>query len=345
MLFALAMMLASATTSIAQSYAEQMVPVAVCVPNVGKYASVRSILENKLNIVATEQGMTGSNYSPRFVMYPVISVLDTRRTTNPPVLTLVELQVNVYIADYIDDNRFASTSFILKGGGQSEEKAYMDAVKKINNNAELQRFVSEAKSRILNYYNGMCDKMLLEANTMSQNHNYDKAMQILGSIPQASTCFENGQELLQSVYRQYYKHDCASLLQSAKACVASRNMHDALLYISDIYPDCDCYEEARIVYNDVVKYINNQEQQAYHDKKQQRELQYEKEQRELEREHELQLLGLAVELSQYQSDRQIQNLKDERAFQIARISAMNSFNISDGTVIQDYVNSLINPYW
>ena len=329
----------------AQSREESMIPVAVYVPDVGKYASVQSILETKLNLIATEHGMTGSTYHPQFVMYPTISVLDEQRTTTPPVMTIVQLQVNVYIADYLNDNRFASTSFTVKGGGKSEEKAYMDAVKKINNNADLQRFVSQGKQRILEYYNTMCDKIITEANALSQTKEYDRAMAALGSIPKTASCFDESRDALVSVYGQYYTNNCEHLLQLARASAASRDMEKALMYISDIPSDCSCHAAALELYGEIVSYVKEQERQKRQDVQEQKEFERQKAMADQEWRHKREMLLMGMTLYQYQHEQRVQERREERAYEIARISAMNSINISNGAVIRDYVNSQINPYW
>lgn len=328
----------------AQRKEESMIPIAVYVPETGKYASVHSILETKLNLIVTEHGMTGSSYHPQFVLFPAISVLDVQRTTTPPVMTIVQLQVNLYIADYLNDNRFASTSFIIKGSGRSEEKAYMDAVKKINNNAEMQRFVSQGKQRISDYYNTMCDKIIKDAIALSQSKEYDRAMAALGSIPNTTACFEESRAVLVNVYGQYYTNNCEHLLQLARASAASRNMEESLMYISDIPSDCSCHEEAMELYGEIVNYAKEQERQRHQDVQEQREFERQKAMADLEWQHEWELLSLGMTLYEYQHEQRIQERREERAFEIARISAMNSINFSNGAVISNYVNSQINPY-
>ena len=343
--FLMVIVYANSGMIIAQSKSEAMIPIAICVPDVGKYASVRSILENKLNLIATEHGMTGSNYNPQFVLYPSISVLDVQRTTTPPVMTVVHLQVNLYIADYLNDNRFASTSFTVKGGGKSEEKAYMDAVKKINNNSDLQRFVSEGKRRISDYYNTMCDHIITEATTLSKTKNYDRAMALLGSVPNTAKCFDKSRTAMVNVYSQYYTNNCAHLLQMAMASTAARNIEEALTYISDIPSDCSCYSDAMQLYSEIVHYVEEQERQKRLDEQEQRDFEREQAMAGLEWRHKRELLLMGLSLYEYQHEQQIQERREERAFEIARISAMNSINISNGAVIRDYVNSQINPRW
>lgn len=329
----------------AQTTGDPFVPIAVYVPNIGKYASVHAILESRLNVVASRYGMTGGSYNPRFVMYPEITVLDEQRTAAPPVLTLVQLQVNVYIADYVDNKRFASASFIVKGGGQSEEKAYMDAVKKINDNAELQRLVSEGKRRIADYYNTMCDKIIIEANSLAAENQFVEALSLLSGAPQASTCFESSRYALVKIYQKYMDYDCGRLLQLAKASYASRNIEEALLYISDINPNSVCYNEAQGLYQDLLNYVVDVETQRHQEKIEERNRQHEIQQQQIEHRHELEVLKLGLAYSTYQHEQRVEQQKADRAYEIARILAKNTISFSDGSTVENYVNSLINPNW
>lgn len=334
--FALAFPLVSG----AQSKTE-MLSVAVCVPNTGYYASFCSVLESRLNLMVTQNGITGNKDNPRFVLYPTVSVLDIQRTSTPPVMTIVQLQINLYIADYLNDNRFASTSFIVKGSGQSEEKAYIDAVKKINNNDKVQAFIYEGKQRICSYYDTMCDKIIKEAMTMAQAKHYEDAMCTLISIPPNASCFEESHNAMMTVYDQFYRNNCEHILQLAKVSYANRDMEEALMYISDIPSDCSCNLEVELLYHNIISYIDNQEMQN----QQIRQVELEREQElrlaELEWEREKELLHMGLSLLEYQNNQYVQNKKEQRAYEVIRILAKNSISIMDGSAIRDYVNSQI----
>lgn len=305
----------------AQQEAESMIPIAVCVPESIEFPSVATVLESRLNTAAMRGGLAGGEYAPRFVMFPIISVLSEQRTTTPPIMTIVELEVSVYIADYKDEHRYAATSFTVKGGGQSKEKAYIDAVKKIGDNKQMQGFVQEGRKRILDYYNTMCEKMLDEANALAVARKYIDAFSLIAEIPQVSACFSNSRTRMAELYSQYYDLNCSADLEKAKSLYAQRDITGALDNLSAIYPGCQCYTEAQKLYSDIVKYVENEEAEVRNAAKEEAKNAREDSKNDRLREHELALKALEVELAAHQEKDLQEQMMADRAYELAKMTA------------------------
>lgn len=289
---------------------EYNVPIAVYIPSSIEQPAVRSLLENKLSMIVSQNGMSDDQLNPRFIIYPKISVLATERTTTPPVLTLVELQVSFFIADYVDNKKFASTSFTVKGGGQSEERAYLDAVKKIRNNAEIEKCLSMGKQKIMDYYNQFCDKVLLEATELVKQEQFYESITTLYSIPMASDCFEKAQSIITEAYAQSLQYNCEQNLHEAEKYFATREIRKALEKLSLVENVCECREQANKLYDNILAYIQAKEKEAKEERDQERALQLEREIRD----YNLILKSMDYAIQEVQKEREYIQYKRENNF-------------------------------
>lgn len=256
------------------------VPIAVYIPSSIEHPTVRNLLENRLSLIVSQNGMSDDQFNPRFIIYPTISVLAEERTTTPPILTIVELQVNIFIADFVDNKKFASTSFTVKGGGQSEERAFLDAVKKIKNNSDIERCLASGKQKIVEYYDQICDKVILQANEMIKQDQFYESVILLNSIPMASDCFENAQTAITQSYYRFAQQNCERNLREAEKYYAMHDIRKSLEIIALIGNECDCRQDANNLYNNILGYIQTREAEAKAEKDQAKALALERELRD-----------------------------------------------------------------
>lgn len=82
----------------------KLVPIAVVIPEQTdmNFESVNNLLENKLSFIVNQNGLTDKMQSPRFMIFPQIAIEEKEYTTTAPVKTVLVLNVNLYIADYLD---------------------------------------------------------------------------------------------------------------------------------------------------------------------------------------------------------------------------------------------------
>ncbi len=249
-------------TAIFAQSSENNVPIAVYIPSSIEQPAVRNLLENRLGLIVSQNGMSDDQYNPRFIIYPTISVLTEERTTTPPVLTVVELQVNFFIADFVDNKKFASTSFTVKGGGQSEERAFLDAVKKIRNNSEIEKCLASGKQKIIEYYNQVCDKVIIQANELINQNQFYESILLLNSIPMSSDCFEKAQTTITQSYERFTQQNCERNLSEAEKYYAAQNIRKSLEMIALIGNECGCRQQANNLYNNILSDIHAKEEEA-----------------------------------------------------------------------------------
>lgn len=214
-------------------------------------ASAVKMLKNKLDQVATKNGMGGSEVNPRFIITAAVNITTKDIIPGPPQMIAQNLDITFFIGDAVDNVKFSSTTFSLKGVGTNETKAFIAAFKTINpNKAELKELIEEAKGKIVAYYNSKCDFVKKEAATMVSQGNYDGAIYNLSLIPEVcQVCYYECLDLTTNYYQQKIDADCAKKLQESNAIWAGGRNGAAAQKCAEIlktvYPTANCQADLK----------------------------------------------------------------------------------------------------
>lgn len=218
--------------------------------------TARVHLSNKINAVLAANGMLSVNYMNRFVLYVVATPLTKDIVPGPPMQIAQNLEYTMYILDNIEQKVFATYAFDSKGVGTNENKAYMDAIKRIRpNKAEMEAFVKQGRERIANYYNAEVENYIAKAKSLAQMKKYEEALFVLNCIPSVCDQYYTVLEVAAIIYQMYIDQKCVENLSLAKATWMSQQNSEGAAqtaqYLSQIYPDASCYEEAQKLYYEV----------------------------------------------------------------------------------------------
>ena len=179
----------------------------------------RTQLESKLTQIATAYGMGGSDANPRFIITAKVNVLTKDVISGPPQMIAQNLDITVYIGDGMDNILFSSSTISVKGVGTNENKAYIDAIKKLNpKSRELETCINEGKQKIIDYYSTNCNFLIKEAMIMCNKGEYDAAMAKLAAVPQVcGECYYACLDTLQYIFQQKIDKECLVKMREAKA--------------------------------------------------------------------------------------------------------------------------------
>jgi len=219
----------------------------------------KSILENKLSQITTNYGMGGATLNPRFVLMCNLALLSKDIVAGPPQMFVQNIELTLFIADALDNKKFANASFTLKGVGTNEAKAYIDAISKMNiKNPEIKSFIEEGKSKIVNYYNTQCDFIIKDAISLSKRGEFDAAMLKLVMVPDVcEKCYVTCMDTLQSIYQKKIDKECLVIMRDAKTTwMANQNSAGAervAEIINSISPFSTCEPDA----SSLMKQIQN----------------------------------------------------------------------------------------
>lgn len=219
-----------------------LIPYVASNSNIPSYAT--SVLNNKLNQIVTRHGVGGISSVPRFVI--TINLMEISREvtpTAPPQMSLI-LSPTIYIGDAQTGDLYASCQINdVKGVGGNENKAYLDAIKKINvNNPDVVQCIHTGKTRIIEYYNSNIDFILAEAESLTASQHYDDAMMLLASVPDVcKDAYEQAMKKISDVYQAKIDKEGAQLYNEAYALWSSNKSKDSALQVVELLSQINPY--------------------------------------------------------------------------------------------------------
>ena len=231
--------------------------------------AARSILANKLNQIVTQNGMGGAANNERFIITANVNVISKDLTATAPPMTALVLEVTLYIGDGFVGTKFSSTSISVKGVGESETKAYISALKGISpTNSNIQSFVGNGKSKIIEYYNSKCDFIIKEVQTLVSQNNFEEAIFKLTSVPEVcKECYDKCMDAVGPIYQKQIDRECKSKLMDANtawnAAQDSYGADTAGGILAQIDPNASCYKEALALSNKIAQRIKEIDQRDW----------------------------------------------------------------------------------
>jgi hypothetical protein len=230
--------------------------------------NAKKTLKDRMQKIITKNGM-GSAKNTRFIMTANVRELNLEQSETAPVIYIYNLEVNFYIGDGIDGTLFSSCSMEVKAAGDSKEKAYMAALKKIKaTDPQYQAFIDEGKKRIVDYYTAKCDFIITQAQTKAKNQDFDAAIAELMQVPDVcKACYDKCMAAAQPIYQEKINHDGAKLLAEAKniwnAGQDAAAAEAAGPILAQINPQSKVFPEATKLGNDIAKRVKELDQREW----------------------------------------------------------------------------------
>ena len=248
-IISLAILFAGALGLKAQS--ECVIPMMVLIPDqVDSLAPMaQAKLESKMRQMLTKSGMEGG---ARFSNFCVVAnvVEDSKQVIAGarPVVALT-LELELFVGNNYTGEKFASTAITLNGAGNNESKAYTAAFGSINaSNAQLQRFVKDAKRKVMDYYETQVPNILRQARSFAIQNNFEEALCLLTSVPTCCSQYDEVEHCMLDIFQSYIDYDCAVKVNKARAIWnASQDKEGAALagaYLAAIDPGSTCRGDA-----------------------------------------------------------------------------------------------------
>lgn len=208
-----------------------------------------SVLYQALNRVATENGLTTESPTSPFVLTAHCDVLDKSNLPGPPIQTLYNLGITLYMADTYTQKKFGTAYITLDGVGTGEVKSYINAFRRISaSNTQITNLINRGKKSMMNYYDSQYANIIKEAKRQESLQNYEEALAMVLSIP---VCSKGGDQASKYGLQLYTKHlDRMNLflLNKAKALWTAgqdqQTAYDVCALLAQIDPDAACYGEA-----------------------------------------------------------------------------------------------------
>lgn len=179
--------------------------------------NAKKTLKDRMQKIITKNGM-GSAKNTRFIMTANVRELNLEKSETAPVIYIYNLEVNLYIGDGIDGTLFSSCSLEVKAAGDSKDKAYMAALKKIKaSDPQYQTFINEGKKKIVDYYTAKCDFIITKAQAKAKNQDFDAAIAELMQVPDVcKECYDKCMAAAQPIYQEKINQEGVKLLAEAR---------------------------------------------------------------------------------------------------------------------------------
>jgi hypothetical protein len=222
------------------------IAIAAIVPDeAGVPGGAQRMLQNKLMQVASQNGL-GAIEGSQFVMVPMVSIINKDVTPTAPPMVSLNIEVTLYIVDIVSRNIYSQTSIPLKGVGNSEERAYTQALNGINpRHGQFRGFVEKGKEKIIEYYNSQCDVIISTSKALAGQKKFEEALFTLLSVPDVSReCFDKCMAISIDVYQEYANQKCNEYLSAARAAWAGKELSKVEESLGKITPDMACYPQS-----------------------------------------------------------------------------------------------------
>lgn len=192
-----------------------------------------------------------------------LDVIDEHIISGAPIKTVLNLSMTFSVCDIKDGKRFSSISIDLNGVGNSKGKAYNNAIHKLKaQNKSLLNFTSRAKDEIVGYYNKNFKTIIKKAESEAALRNYEEAMYRLLCIPACCIGYDEAMVKVRVIYKQFIDQQCHENIAQAQAawmCGYTReNAAVASIFLSEIYPDAACYEEAMDLVAEIKRHMGEE---------------------------------------------------------------------------------------
>lgn len=176
----------------------------------------------KMLQMAAQNGISGLNASPNFVMGAEIVETKRMATGTAPQKMIVEYELTYKVMNVKTGDVYGTVSQDIHGVGQSFEDAMMNAVNEIKNTASIQQFLKTSCDRIVKWYDENVPVIKNQVETAKAKGDFDLASAILSSVPeQAKVAMEYVNEEHPVVLSAMLHKHAADLLSGMEAEIAS----------------------------------------------------------------------------------------------------------------------------
>lgn len=210
---------------------------------------ISDILTTRLATAVTATGVTADVNYGQFFVTGKMNHIYKETLPGPPMQFAIHTTLTLYIGDIVNQQVYATKSFDLRGVGNSEERALINALSRLNGkNKDLQDFVQSGKQKIVDHFDKNYTAYLQKARRAASLDNSDEALYHATLIPECSRGYAEASALVLSVYRSSIDKIGKALLLKAKAAWSShpdgKGAATAFSYLTLIDSEASCYQEA-----------------------------------------------------------------------------------------------------
>ena len=237
--------------------------------NIAIPTEAKNFLITKLNQIASNNGMGGSQANPRFIITANVNVGTKDIIAGPPQMIAQNLDVTLFIGDAFTNTIFSNTTLSMKGVGINKNKAFIDALKTFNpKNKEVIAFLEDGKTKIINYYSTNCDFIIKDAQTLADQFKFSEAIYELIIVPDVcKECYFKAKDAATLIFNKKIDSDCTEKLKEAKLIWAAEPTENGALKASaimiSIIPSANCKTEINKLASEIKNKLQLEQKKKY----------------------------------------------------------------------------------
>lgn len=220
--------------------------------------NAKKTLNQKLLQIATQNGF-GATGGP-FVL--TANVIEENKTVSGtiPAQFIVDLEVSVYIVNLTENILVAETSFNVRGMDVSENKAYNNAINRINaRTPAVRQFMASSREKIIDYYAGRIPALIAKAQSLSDRGEYEEAISVLAVIPENLAEYPMVAEKMTALYTAMVDRYADMAIQDAKGKIALKNYSAAVDALMVVDPTSTRFSKASEMVESIKNTIDEKE--------------------------------------------------------------------------------------
>lgn len=223
----------------------------------------KTYLKNVISKSISQGNGLSSLEDSQFGIVVNTDVVDEHIIAGAPTKTVLNLNLTLSLGDVQDGKLFSSFTIDLNGVGNSKGKAYNNAIHKLKSqNQSLGEFAAKAKTEIIGYYNKNYKLIIKRAESEAAMRNYEEAIYRLMCIPVCCNGYDEAMAKVRIIYKQFIDQQCHENVAQAQAAWMSgftrENAAVASIFLSEIYPDAACYDDAMALVAEIKKHMGEE---------------------------------------------------------------------------------------
>lgn len=225
-------------------------------------------LKDRIGAILSQNGINSALHTVRFYIVAKPTVVSRSVTNGEPSMVSNKITITYRIGDVIDNHIFATFTESYHGVGQSEEKAWMNALTKVSNNQHFTSQLQTAKKDISNYYDRQSASLIDIAKSQAQTNNYDAALATLSVIPPNVKNYELVCNAIVDIYRSkcVFQNEQALLL-AKRSWATSPNIDGAKAVCRELSgiesPSLDVLKQMDELYSKIERSLGLQDKREF----------------------------------------------------------------------------------
>ncbi len=190
-------------------------------------SSAKRVFKSRLDQIATFNNM-GGKAGGRFIITGDVNILTKDVTPTAPPKVAMTIEFVSFIGDAITGKKFASVTTTAKAVGTNESKAFLSALKNLKaRNPMFKEFTAEAKTKIIEFMEGECKAIILDAKSLTKQEKFDEALYALSTIPSETTCYPEVRKTAEDIFFAKQNAECAKNVADSKVYLANKEYVNA----------------------------------------------------------------------------------------------------------------------